>query len=214
MRKTKKGSNELVRVYFFNRPGAGNTSKVIDAVKRRLRQGDVNKILVASESGRLALALKRTLGRTPMVCVTIDEKTRRRYRKPPLMRDDLLKQGIVIVDEASEPLGRELLFRNWWEQETIRLPGPNADLFWMSLICVGGHGLRTAVEIVFMAVETRAVAEGEKVVSVAGTGWGADSAIVMTACKFDNVVGVNPKKRMKIEEILAMPKQTKWTGYG
>jgi len=62
MRKTKKGSNELVRVYFFNRPGAGNTSKVIDAVKRRLRQGDVNKILVASESGRLALALKHALG--------------------------------------------------------------------------------------------------------------------------------------------------------
>jgi hypothetical protein len=214
MKKLKKRTPELVQVYYFNQAGASNTPKVIGAVKRRIRLGGISKILVASESGQLALKLRRILSRIPIVCVTYDEKTRRKYHKPPLMKSELQKQEIIVVDTVPEPLGRELIFRNWFEKETIRLPGASADLFWMTLICVGGHGLRTAVEIVFMAVEVGIIKPRERVISVAGTGWGADSAIVMAATRFANAVGVRPKMRMKIEEILAMPKQTKWAGYG
>jgi len=205
---------ELAHVYFFNSPGADNTSRVIRAVKRRARSGDIDKILIASESGRLALKLGRAFDSTKIVCVTYNAETRRRYRKPALMKDQLLKQRIVVVDNVPEPLGRELIFRNWWEAKTINLPGLSADLFWMTLICVGGHGLRTAVEIVFMAVQAGVVPPGERVISIAGTGWGADSAIVMRASRFDEIVGEDPEKRMKIEEILAMPKRVRWLGYG
>ena len=104
--------------------------------------------------------------------------------------------------------------RNWWERKNVDIPGESADLFWMTLICVGGHGLRTAVEIVFMAVEGGAVKVGERVIAVAGTARGADSAIVMKATRFEDAVGERPLSRMKIEEILAMPKETEWSGYG
>jgi len=207
-------TGELARVYLFNRPGAQNTSKVIKAVKRRIHSGGISRVLVASESGRLALGLKKVLGKTTVVCVTCNDEARRKYQKPPLMKDQLFKHGIEIVDDVEEPLTHKLSFRNWWEGKTIDLPGQNADLFWMTLICVGGHGLRTAVEIAFMAVEAGAVSVGERVVSVAGTGWGADSAIVMKTSKFDNAVGKEPGKRMKVEEILAMPKVAEWKGYG
>lgn len=214
LKKLKEEGLELANVYFFDNPGAGNTSKVIQVVRRRIRLGDIKKILVASESGRLGLELRKSFTRTPVVCVTYDDETRRKYRKPALMKDQLLKQRIVVVDTVPEPLGRKLTFRNWWEGETIKVSGRIADLFWMSLICVGGHGLRTAVEIVFMAVEAGIVSVGERVVCIGGTGWAADSAIVMRASKFDDAVGEDPEKRMKIEEILAMPKRTEWTGYG
>jgi len=160
------------------------------------------------------LRVKRSISRVPVICVTVDDETRHMYHKPALMKDQLENQGILTVDTISEPISQELVFRNWWQHKTIHLRGPAADLFWMSLICVGGHGLRTAVEIVFMAVEARVVREGERVLSVAGTAWGADSAIVMTATRFENAVGVRPPKRMKIGEIIAMPKRTKWIGYG
>ncbi len=201
-------------IYFFEGPGAENTAKVVQAVKRRLRQNDINKVLVASESGKLALELGKTFAPVSVICVTYDPVTRRKYQKPALRKEELLKQGIIVVDTVPEPLTRSLTFRNWWEKETVHLPGPSADLFWMTLICVGGHGFRTAVEIVFVAVEAGVVRAGERVVSMAGTGWGADSAIVMTASRFEEAVGEDPKKRMKVEEILAMPKRTRWTGYG
>lgn len=212
--KSKSKPRELLQVYFFNNPGPYNTSKVIEAVRRRIRLGGIRKILVASESGRLALELRRAFARTTIVCVTYNEGARCKYRKPALMKDELLRHRIAVVDNVAEPLGRELTFRNWWEKSTIRMPGQYADLFWMTLICVGGHGLRTAVQIVFMAVEAGAVSVGEKVVSIAGTGRGADSAIVMKASKFEDAVSENRRKRMKVEEILAIPKYTKWKGYG
>jgi len=152
---------ELASAYFFNSPGPDNTSKVIEVVGQRVRLGDIPKILVASESGQLALELRKSFPLATVVCVTYNDETRRKYQKPALMKDQLLMQRIVLVDTVPEPLGRELTFRNWWERRTIKLPGDSADLFWMTLICVGGHGLRTAVEIVFMAVEAGAVPVGE-----------------------------------------------------
>jgi hypothetical protein len=199
---------------FFENPGAENTPKVVQAVRHRLRQKDIRKVLIASESGQLALELGKRFAPVPVVCVTYDPVTRRKYQKPELRKEELQKQGIVVVDTIPEPLTRSLTFRNWWEKKTVDLPGPSADLFWMTLICVGGHGFRTAVEIVFIAVEAGVVRVGERVASIAGTGWGADSAIVMRGSRFEDAVGDDPTKRMKIEEILAMPKRTRWTGYG
>jgi len=198
---------------FFEDPGAQNTAAVIRAVKQRLRRGDIGKVLVASESGRLALRVRKQLSKVAVVCVTYDTETRKRFRKPALMKDELLRRRVTIV-ERPEPLGRGLVFRNWWQRRTLKPSGSISDLFWMTLICVGGHGFRTAVEIVFMAIEAGVVKLGEKVVSLAGTGWGADSAIVMKGSKFEDAVGEAAAKRMKIEEILAMPKRTSWTGYG
>lgn len=205
---------ELTRTYFFEGPGAANTAKVTRAIRRRLREGDVKNVLVASESGQLALSLAKALAPASVICVTYDPATRHRYQKPELRKEELLRQGIVVVDTVPEPLGRELTFRNWWEKETVTLAGHGADLFWMTLICVGGHGLRTAVEIVFTAVEAGAIPVGERVISAAGTGWGADSALVMRASRFEDAVGDDPAKRMKIEEILAMPRRTTWDEYG
>ncbi len=202
-------------VPFFEGPGAENTDQVIETVKGRIAQGDVGKVLVASESGRLALTVReRVPSAVSLVCVTYERQARTKYGKPALLREPLQKAGVTIVDTVREPMGRALTFRNWWEQKTLDLPGTHADLLWMTLICVGGHGFRTAVEIVFMAVEAGIVEVGETVVSLAGTGWGADSAIVMRGSRFEDAVGKDARKRFKVEEILAMPKRTTWEGYG
>ena len=202
------------KVFFFDEPGPQNTKHVLQVVRERLKQGDINKVLVASESGRLALEVKDTFPDKTVVCVTYDENTRRRYKKPQLMKKILDERGVVVVNSISEPLSRELVFRNWWEKRTVKMSGEEADLFWMTLICVGGHGFRTAVEVVFMAVDAGVIEVGERVISIAGTGWGADSSIVMKGSRFIDAVGECPEKRLKIEEILAMPKRTEWAGYG
>ena len=213
MKDLRCGRAGNVGCLFFEDPGAQNTAAVIRAVKRRLRRGDIGKVLVASESGKLALRVRKQLSKAAVVCVTYDTETRKRFRKPTLMKNELLRKRVTIV-EWPEPIGQRLVFRNWWERRTLKPSGAISDLFWMTLICVGGHGFRTAVEIVFMATEARVVKLGEKIISLAGTGWGADSAIVMKGTKFEDAVGEAAVRRMKIEEILAMPKRTSWTGYG
>lgn len=202
------------RVFFFDDFGPGNTKHVLQAVRDRLKQSDIDKVLVASESGRLALEVKDAFPDKTVVCVTYDNYTRRKYNKPQLMKKKLHEKGVIVVNTVREPISHELTFRNWWVKRTVKMSGEEADLFWMTLICVGGHGFRTAIESVFMAVEAGSVRLGERIVSIAGTGWGADSAIVMKGSRFKDAVGERPEKRLKVQEILAMPKQTEWAGYG
>lgn len=208
-------------IRYFAEPGPQNTDATIDAILERVREGDIQAIVVASMSGRTAIkvaeGLKAAGLEVKVVCVTGPPSWEQYGYEMPLLkpkeRAKLKQLGVAIVDHVEEPF-REITFRNWWEEETIEVPRPEADLFWMALICVGGHGFRTAIEVVFMALEAGAIKLGERVIGVAGTGEGADSAVVMKATRFEDAVGPDPDKRLKVEEILAMPKETTWIGYG
>jgi hypothetical protein len=209
-------------VHFFESPGEENTNEVIKAMLDRAKEGNIEAVIVASISGntavKIAEQLKKSGLNTRVVCVSgpLSWKKYPEY-KFPLIKEEMRKKmdalGIQVIDWVEEPF-KPITFRNWWEKKTVELPRPESDLFWMTLICVGGHGFRTAVEVVFMSVEAKRINEGDKVISIAGTGAGADTAIVMKASRFEDTVGVSPEKRMKIHEILAMPKETTWTGYG
>lgn len=210
-------------VHFFESYGEENTDDVINTAVERLRNGDIKSVVVASCTGKTAIRVAKKLLKSKMKVDVVSvagpqEYWKRVYPENPLLGDKerkiLQKLGVRIIDNIMEPLQEQLDFRNWWVKKTLRLDGEKADLFWMTLICVGGHGFRTAIESVFVAVKAQVIKEGEKVLSIAGTETGADSAVVMKATKFENVVGPDPDKRMKIEEILAMPKLTTWIGYG
>jgi len=209
-------------VYFFENVGEENTKDVIEAVAKRAREGDIEAVIVASIWGRTAVKLAENLKESGLklraVCVSGPPSWQQypEYKFPLIKEKERKKLDaleVQVVDWIEEPF-KPLTFRNWWEKKTIEMRRPESDLFWMTLICVGGHGLRTAVEVVFMAVEAGVIRVSQRVVGVAGTGEGADSAVVMKASRFEDAVGPDPGKRLKIEEILAMPKQTTWAGYG
>ena len=208
-------------VHYFEGCGPENTDATVEVAVERAKEGDIQAIVVASVSGRTAIKVAERLKaaglEVKVVCVTGPPSWEQYGYEMPLLkpkeRARLEQLGVAIVDQVEEPF-RGLLFRNWWEKETIELEKEKADLFWMTLICVGGHGFRTAIEVVFMALEAGAIKLSERVIGVAGTVEGADSAIVMRATRFEDVVGEDPAKRMKVEEILAMPKETSWVGKG
>lgn len=209
-------------VFFFENPGEKNTNKVIEVVVKRCAEGDIKAVIIASISGRTAIKLAESLKKRGLDIKVICVSGPPSWEKYPEYKFPLIKEkeqkelkelGVQIINWVEEPFG-PIIFRNWWKKKTIEVNRPESDLFWMTLICVGGHGFRTAVEVIFMAVEAGAIKIGERVIGVAETGVGADSAIVMKACRFEDAVGVDPNKRLKIEEILAMPKRTTWAGYG
>jgi hypothetical protein len=209
-------------VHFFEEPGDRNTDDVIESVIGRVKENGIKAVVVASISGRtagrIAESVYRRGLRTRVVCVSGPRSWEKypQYRFPLISTEErrrLELLGVEIVDYVEEPF-KPMVFRDWWEKKTLAIPHPESDLFWMTLICVGGHGFRTAIEVVFMAVEAGRLRPGQRVISTAGTGRGLDSAIVLKASRFEDAVGQIPNKRLKVEEILALPKQTIWRGYG
>ena len=209
-------------VQFFESVGEENTNEVIKTVVDRAEEGGIEAVIVASISGKtsakVAEQLKKRGLRIKVICISGPPSWKKYPEyKFPLIKEEMRKRldalGIKVINDVEEPF-KPITFRNWWEKKTVEVFRPEADLFWMSLICVSGHGFRTAVEVVFMAEEAEVINKGEMVISIAGTGTGADTAIVMKTSRFEDAVGVDPEKRMKIYEILAMTKETTWIGYG
>lgn len=133
-------------VHFFETPGKKNTPKVIEAVAKRAKEGDIKAVVVASTSGRTAIkvaeALKKSGRQVKVVCVSGPPSWEQypEYQFPLIKdkeRERLNKLGVLIVNDIEEPF-KPIPFRNWWEKQTIVVQRPEADLFWMTLICVGG----------------------------------------------------------------------------
>jgi len=59
-------------VFFFDKAGEHNTDYVIEAVKERVKQGDIGHIAVASISGKTALRIAQELRdvKISIVCVS------------------------------------------------------------------------------------------------------------------------------------------------
>jgi len=77
---------------------------------------------------------------------------------------------------------------------------------WEILHGIGGQGLSTAVEAIFTAVKEGEVLIGAEVIGVGGTGNGADTAIVMKATPYEQMLSGPKENRFDILEIIALPR--------
>jgi hypothetical protein len=62
----------------------------------------------------------------------------------------------------------------------------------------------------FMAVQGGYVEPNTEVISVAGYGGGADTAVILKTCFPENMFASDVEKRPEIREIIAMPRKKKY----
>ena len=196
-------------VEFFSRPGKGNTDATLEAVQAYLKEsGTPAPVIVASISGRTALKARETISDAsiPILCVTgapcwqnlpdisfplICEETRK----------ELHSADVSIVDSVPSSLSDTIEFS--YARYGYRSP---TWMFVETLLAVGGYGLKTAVECIFMATDGGHIPPFIEVVAVAGSDKGADTAIVARSSFSSTVFSSDPNKRFVIHEILAMPR--------
>lgn len=160
---------------YFQKPGPRNTQNVLDLVSQRLKDGDIDKVVVASSSGGTGLAMVKELENLSVKVVPVvlnagskwagsDEwkENKKQYEKLRLR----YVQGVQALS------GVERAVNARWG--TV---GP--AMLISDALRIMGEGFKVAVEIVLMACDAGYVDEGEKVVSVAGTSRGADTALVV-----------------------------------
>jgi len=69
-----------------------------------------------------------------------------------------------------------------------------------------GQGFKVAVEVVLTAVACGLLEPYQDVIGVGGTSRGADTALVLRATYPATVLSKDPRKRLEIREIIAMPR--------
>jgi hypothetical protein len=198
------------QVYYFDEPGEGNTRLVIEAVSQRLEAGGIRKVIVASTSGETAAEFARSLkGKAELICVSEAPYRREWGEEWPCLkqefRQELEKLGVTIIDKAPYVFHNSVFEAATWS-------GDFPERVVKETLYSFGQGMKVAVEVVLIGVSCGYVTPYEDVIGVAGSGSGADTAIVLRAtypaCLFDK----DPAKRLEIKEIIAMPTSKKWWG--
>ena len=198
------------RVKFFDKPGCSNTDATLEAVSAYLaEQTEAAPVIVASLSGRTAMKARNVIvdAAIPIFCVTSPPCWRNLPDSPyPLMSDqtrrELQDAKVSIVDSVPSSLSDTIEFS--YARYGYRSP---TWIFVEALLAIGGYGLKTAVECVFMATDGGHVVPFREVISIAGTDRGADTAMVGRSTFSSTVFSRHPQKRFVVHEILAMPRQ-------
>ena len=151
------------------------TRATLEAGLARARELHIRHLVIASTGGRTALELARMLPASfEAVCVTHHAgfKEFGRNELPESTENELAEHGIPVLRTTHLFAGVErairLKFGGLGPAETIAFT-------YRTL----GEGTKVAVEIAVMALDAGLIPHGKDVIAIAGTGTGADTAIVI-----------------------------------
>ncbi len=180
--------------YFLN-PGENNTEKVLEMVSRRAGESPIRSIVVATCSGKTASDTAERLGPGFKV-VAVTHMTG--FAGPdlqeldPQARKTLEAKGIAVFtgQHAFGGVGRAV--RN-------KLSTYQLDEIMAYTLRIFGQGTKVAIEIALMAADAGLVRTDEDVISIGGSGSGADTALVLQPANSSRFFD------LKVKEIICKP---------
>ncbi len=183
------------RITYFDCPGEENTEEVLTAAKKWAEELGIKDFVVASTRGETGAKASAVFKGFNVVVVTHCTG----FREPGTQelteenRKTIEQNGGKILTCVHAFMNVERAIRNKFSTAyPAEIIAQTLRLF--------GEGMKVAVEIAAMAVDAGMILPDKEVISIAGTGKGADTAIVVqpanTARIFD----------MTVKEIIAKPR--------
>jgi uncharacterized protein len=183
------------RTVYFEKPGKDNTEAVFDLAKKRAAELGIKTVIVASTTGETAVKAVDSFKGFRVIVVTHVTGSREPNVNP--MSDENRRKVVssggipVTAAHAFGSIDRAMRksFNTMGLGETIA-----------SVLRTFGQGMKVVCEIALMAADAGVVRTDEEVVSIGGTGRGADTAVVL------NPVNTTDFFNLKVKEIICKPR--------
>jgi hypothetical protein len=181
---------------YFERPGIENTERTLEIAFDFATRRGINDIVIASTTGYVAeMVLKKGLHRGRNVVIVTHNVGFREEgvsEFPEGLRERLQEEGIRVHTSTMALRGvgtaiRELL--SYSEQEIIA-----------NTLRIFGQGVKVCVEIAAMAADAGLIHFSD-CVSIAGTGRGADTALLIRASSSNRFF------KIKVREVIVKPRE-------
>lgn len=161
------------KITYFEKGGPDNTKTTLELAAATARRLGIKDIVVATSTGRTALALENTDGlNITVVTLAYGQKEAGENPMSEDVRRRLLDRGFKVCTAAHTLSGVERCLSN-----TFGGAYP-AEIMAHTLRMIG-RGTKVCVEVAAMAADAGYIKGGQPIVAVAGSGGGADTAIVM-----------------------------------
>lgn len=180
-------------IVYFKEPGKKNTQTTLELALERAKARGVRKIVLASTLGETALLAAKLVADSDIKLIIIPHQygfLRNGPQFPEALVSSLEQQGHRVYFGT-------MLFH------TDELYGSRAPSMLALMLRTFCQGMKVVHEILLMATNGGCVNIGEKVVVIAGTGRGADTAVVATAAPSTRLYDLH------ITEIICKPLETK-----
>jgi hypothetical protein len=187
----RKGSEAV----YFEKAGYENTDATLKIAREEATRRNIRYILVASTTGNTGLKAVKMFKETILNTIVVTHNTG--FKQPGIQeldiktREEIEKLGgkILTATMVLRGLGTAIRGKMHYSQEQIV-----ADTLRMM-----GQGTKVCVEMAAMAADAGLI-PCEDIVSVAGTGRGADTALIIEANSSNRFFDI------KIKEVLVKPK--------
>lgn len=192
----RKGKIEITTTY-FETPGRGNTDEVLRIVRKRAEELGIKTVVVASTGGDTAVKAAGTLVGVRVVAVGLAagwlappvHAAPRQFTTENRKKIENAGGAVLIATHAFAGVDRAVRART--NMSLLNIISGTLNIF-----C---HGMKVVCEISAMAADAGLVRTDEDVIAVAGTGRGADTAVVLRPANSVNFFD------MRVKEILGKP---------
>ena len=180
-------------ITYFETNGENNTNDVLEIAKKRYLEGGIDVVVIASSLGKTALLAAEKFADTKVKLIIVGEVLEGEQCPSSEISNLLIDKGHKVI--WGMPMG---MMSKFSKNDTSSLI---ADAFKRV-----SEGFKVVCEIVFIATSLGFLKIGQKVISIAGTHNGADTAVVARAGGFDSFY------EFQVHEILCKPYQRQIKG--
>ena len=179
----------------YGQPGPQNTARTLEVARQRAEELGIRTILVASTRGETGVQAAQQLQGYDVVVVThaAGSGGPNTQELTPENRGAIEAAGAKVLTCLHALGGISRAVRKKWGTYAI-------DEIVAQTLRIFGQGMKVCVEIALMAADAGLVKVGEPCIAVAGTGRGADTAVVLVPA---NVEGFFD---LRVMEVLAKPR--------
>jgi len=188
-------SEITVRGVYFDREGKENTERTLGIAKARADELGIETILVATTSGGTGARAAEFFKGYNLVVVTHSTG----FREPN--EQELSEEDRAVIERAgAKILTCQHAFGGVGRAVRKKLGTYELEEIVAYTLRIFGEGMKVVCEIALMAADAGLVRTDEEVVAIAGTGRGADTAVVLVPANAQTFFD------MRIVEILCKPR--------
>jgi hypothetical protein len=189
--------NSIVQTLYFERKGEHNTESLLRHAAGRARELGLKKVVIATCTGATAELALRYFDPAVFDVVAVTHVTgfaaSNEQEMPEEARVELEAKGVKVLTAAHAFGGVGRGVRN-------KLKTYQADEIMAFALRTLGQGVKVGIEIACMAADRGWVRTDEDVLTIAGTGGGADTAMVLQPSNSHTCL------ETKVREIVAKPR--------
>ena len=178
----------------FEKPGRDNTDNALELAYNRAKDLGINEVVVASSKGYTARKVLDVFKDFTVIVVTYHCGFKEPFQPvmPDSVRIELESGGATVISATHALSGVERsIFNKYSGAYPVLIVADTLRLF--------GQGTKVAVEIAIMAADGGALS-GRDVVSIGGTGKGADAALILKPANQSQLFD------LRVREVICKPR--------